>query len=72
MQSQVSELVDKLPEHGWGILAKEENIEWWADEIWQLESKWSPVGCKAYITLLVDPMADLNRRKGEAVWAVMV
>jgi hypothetical protein len=39
--------------------------------VWLLESAWSPVGSRAYITFLVDPQFDGNRKKGEAVWAVM-
>ncbi len=71
MQTQRTELLDRLPEHGWRVAGEEENLEWWADEMWMLESVWSPVGSRAYLTLLVDPMVGPNRRKGEAVWAVM-
>ncbi len=47
-------------------------LEWWADEIWLLESSWSPVGARAYVTFLVDPMATTaDRKKGQDVWAVM-
>ena len=71
MQTQKTELLNRLPEHGWRVVSEEENLEWWADEMWVLESVWSPVGSRAYITLLVDPMVGPNRRQGEAVWAVM-
>jgi len=70
MLTQRTELLNRLQEHGWRVADVEENLEWWADEMWLLESVWSPAGSRAYITLLVNPMADLNRRKGEAVWAV--
>lgn len=70
MRTQRTELLNRLPEHGWRVAGVEENLEWWADEMWLLESVWSPVGSRAYITLLVNPMAAPNRRKGEAVWAV--
>jgi hypothetical protein len=71
MQAQRTELLNRLPEHGWRVAGVEENLEWWADEMWLLESVWSPVGSRAYITLLVDPMVGPDRRKGEAVWAAM-
>ena len=71
MKAQRTELLNRLPEHGWRVAGEEENLEWWADEMWLLESMWSPVGSRAYITLLVDPMVGPNRRKDEAVWAVM-
>ena len=71
MQAQRTELLSQLPEHGWRVKGSEENLEWWADEMWLLESEWSPVGSRAYVTFLVDPQFDGDRRKGEAVWAVM-
>ena len=71
MQTQRTELLNCLPEHGWRVAGDEENLEWWADEMWVLESVWSPVSSRAYITLLVDPVVGPNRRRGEAVWAVM-
>lgn len=71
MQAQRTELLNLLPEYGWRLAGIEENLEWWADEMWLLESAWSPVGSRAYITFLVDPQFDGNRKKGEAVWAVM-
>jgi hypothetical protein len=40
---------------------------WWADESWQLERE----GAAALLTFLVDPQADVHRRKkGEQLWAV--
>jgi hypothetical protein len=76
MQTQRSELLNQLPEHGWRVAGVEENLEWWAHEMWLLESVWSPVGSRAYVTFLVAPDApilpyDKTRRKIEAVWAVM-
>jgi hypothetical protein len=71
MQAQRTELLSQLPEHGWRVASIEEDLEWWADEMWLLESVWSPVGRRAYVTFLVDPQFDGNRKMGEAVWAVM-
>ncbi len=64
-------LFEQLPEHGWRVTGVEEELEWWADEMWLLESVWSPIGCRAYATFLVDPQFEGVRKKGEAVWAVM-
>ena len=64
----------KVQEHlemdGWEIksIIDLNDLEWWADEIWQVNSTWSPQGVIAYITFLVDPQHEGNRRKGEAVW----
>ena len=71
METQRSELLSQLPEYGWRVVGVGENLEWWADEIWHLESVWSPASSRAYITFLVDPQFDGSRKKGEAVWAVM-
>lgn len=71
MQAQAQELFNQLPAHGWSVTNKEECLEWWADEMWRLESLWSPVGSVAYVTFLVDPMSEGDRKKGEDVWAVM-
>ncbi len=58
---------------GWQVTDALPNLEWWADEMWRIESSWSPVGTVAYLTFLVDPQADVeSRQKGENVWAVMV
>lgn len=71
MQAQRIELLNQLPEHGWRAAGVEDGLDWWADEMWLLESVWSPVGSRAYVTFLVDPQFDGPRKKGEAVWAVM-
>lgn len=76
MQAQKAELLSQLPEHGWRAAGVEENLEWWAAEMWRLESVWSPVGSRAYITFLFAPEVpplpyDKTRRRVEVVWAVM-
>lgn len=70
MQTQRTQLLNDLQEYGWRVAHIEENLELWADEMWLLESIWSPVGNRAYVTFMVDPMAAPSRKKGEAVWAV--
>lgn len=71
METQRTELLNQLPSYGWSVVGiEEEYLEWWADEMWSIESAWSPVGCRAYLTFLVDPQSSSSRKKGEAVWAV--
>jgi hypothetical protein len=71
MKAQRVEIESLLAEHGWNIAGVEDQaLEWWADEIWVLESAWSPVGAQAYVTFLVDPQSPPNRKKGQDVWAV--
>ena len=71
MQAQRQELLNQLSEHGWRIASQEEELEWWADEMWCLQSVWSPVGAVAYVTFMVDPAVSGERKKGESVWAVV-
>ena len=75
MKAQRAEILNQLPRYGWHSAPVEDyDLEWWADEMWMLESTWSPVGSCAYITFLVDPQIphSRTRKKGEAIWAVMV
>ncbi|MFN2393782.1 MAG: hypothetical protein ABR566_17695 [Pyrinomonadaceae bacterium] len=75
MQAQKTELFEQLSAQGWSFAEVEDwQLEWWADEIWLLESTWSPVGSRAYLTFLVDPMVEdwQHRNKGESVWAAQV
>jgi hypothetical protein len=73
MQSQASVLEQSTAESGWRIVSKQERPEWCADEIWELESIWSPLGRTVWITFLVDPQIEqTSRKKGQAVWAAAI
>jgi hypothetical protein len=75
MQSKKAELFEQISAQGWSFAEVEEwELGWWADEIWLLESTWSPVGVRAYLTFLVDPMIEdwQHRKKGESVWAAQI
>jgi len=48
---------EKLIENGWKITELEKGeLDWWASEMWLIESVWSPIGATAYITFLFEPM----------------
>jgi hypothetical protein len=77
MSFQRTELLNQLSKHGWNVMNMEgvdsewPKLDWWADEIWILQSVWSPQGCRIYLTFLVDPQAPIHgRKRGEGVWAV--
>jgi len=72
MKSQQIQLEKKLQQDGWRIAERSSAYDWWADEVWIVESIWRPVGYKLWITFLVDPQHDEIRRPGEHVWAVGV
>src|SRR5687768_305234 len=70
MMTTQRKLAERLEANGWRIKTSEQgDLEWWADEIWALSSRWSQEGVEAYITLLVDPMWSGLRMKGQGVWA---
>jgi len=53
-------------------LRNSRGLDWFIDELWEVESVWSPKGLKVWVTFVVDPQApNLNeRKKGQGVWAV--
>jgi hypothetical protein len=63
MQAQRTELLTLLSENGWRAEKIEKDPEWWADEIRQLESVWSPIGSRAYVTFLVNPRLKATVRR---------
>src|SRR5689334_20551194 len=66
-----SQMIAKLFESGWRMVCRErDDLHWWADEIWVMESEWAPQGFTVYLTCLVDPQLDDHRQHGQAVWAV--
>ncbi|MEZ5345755.1 MAG: hypothetical protein R2681_09395 [Pyrinomonadaceae bacterium] len=65
MEFQRQKILEKVIENGWKVFELEKvELDWWASEMWELESNWSPVGTKAFITFLIDPM-DMD-----SVWAI--
>jgi hypothetical protein len=72
MKSQQIQLEKKLQQEGWLIAERSNAYDWWADEVWTVESIWRPVGQQLWITFLVDPQHDGIRGPGEHVWAVGV
>lgn len=72
MKTQARQLEESLLEEGWRIIERENSSDWWAEELWTIESMWSPVGQRLWITFLVDPLHEGVRNRGEHVWAVGV
>jgi len=78
MIAQRNKLIELLPRYGWEVINVEDHLrgwtdpDWFIDELWEVESIWTPNGLKAWITFLVDPQAPnlIERKKGQSVWAV--
>lgn len=78
MITQRNKLFELLPQYGWEVKDVEEQlsgstgIDWFIDELWEVESIWTPKGLKIWITFVVDPLSPnlRERKKGEYVWAV--
>lgn len=71
ISSQQQQLAAALREQGWAVVGNSNELPWWGDEVWVVESGWRPVGLRLHLTFLVDPLEyHPNRRRGEGVWAV--
>ena len=62
------ELAARLERAGWRVAERiERGLEWWAAEVWMIESVWAPNGVRAYLTFLTDPQYETF---GSRVWAL--
>jgi hypothetical protein len=63
MITQRNKLIKLLPRYGWEVINVEDHLrsstdpDWFIDELWEIESVWTPEGLKIWITFLVDPQA---------------
>jgi hypothetical protein len=79
MITQRNRIFELLPQYGWEVINVEDHLrgstalDWFIDELWEVESVWTPKGLKVWITFVVDPMAPSlgERKKGQGVWAVI-
>ena len=71
--SRFAPILDALGKEGWSLMPLELASDcWWAKDIWQLQSEWTPKDAMIHLSLLVDPMeeVDSNNVTETAVWAV--
>src|SRR4051794_17939303 len=73
MTPQQTAILGRFSEAGWELAGREHVDQWWADEVWRMQSVWSPRTAQFHLTFLVDPQLDLHRKRkpGEGVWAVL-
>ena len=60
-ETQKREIKSQIEKNGWRII-NIDDYEWWENEVWEIESVWSPIGAKAFVSFVVDPqiMRDKN------------
>lgn len=58
MKKLKRDLLKRLEHDGWLVTRRADGLEWWAHEIWALQSRWSPAGLTLYLTFLTDPLPD--------------
>jgi hypothetical protein len=78
MITQRNRIFELLPRYGWEVKSVEDHLrlsasDWFIDELWEIESVWSPKGLKVWVTFVVDPQTPKldERKKGAGVWAVI-
>ena len=63
--TQHLQLRSALDQNGWTVVAQQtDHLDWWAAELWTIESYWSPQGFRLYLTFLIDPQSV------DEVWAI--
>lgn len=71
--SRFSPILYALAKEGWSFIPLELASDcWWAKEIWQLQSEWTPKDATIHLSLLADPMEEVDRNNvpDTAIWAV--
>ena len=69
MHARVEELIESFENNGWRSEGPVDmRQDWRFEEIIMLQSVWSPVGKKIYLTLLTDPI-DIKKK---IVWCVSI
>lgn len=71
MNTQQQRILNALIDSGWTVLEQETSTpDWWAAETWILKSSWSPQNCRLYLTFLVDPQWEGERKESQGIWAL--
>ena len=67
IESVAERLTSLLPDAGWQVVSKEVDPKGIDDEVWHIESTWSPQGAAAYLTLVIDPDPPISKGR---IWMV--
>jgi uncharacterized protein len=71
---QQAQIEDLLRDRGWRVVERSVlTTSHWLDEVWTIESEWSPVGQRAFVSFIVDrQVATRPRQRGQFVSSVAV
>lgn len=70
MEAQRNEIIKLAAKNGWKATELDNyDFRQWSMETWLLESVWSPIGAKAYVSFLIDPQSDFQN---PYAWAIEV
>lgn len=61
--------LQELRDDGWELRERNDDCEWWLEEVWKIRSIKQHWGYEVFILFLVDPQYD-GADKQRAVWAV--
>ncbi|NOT60316.1 MAG: hypothetical protein HOP19_08835 [Acidobacteria bacterium] len=74
---QREEIRRQLRAHGWEVCAVEDCAKtpaadaWYLVELWQIRSRWTPVGAELFISFVIDPAYDIQAKdRWRGVWLV--
>ncbi len=75
---QRDEIQKQLRGNGWEICAIEDYSTtpsadaWYLVELWQIRSRWSPVGAELFVSFVLDPQYDIQAKdRWRGVWLVI-
>src|SRR5262245_6101489 len=62
-------LLKLLGEHGWDLVSRDSDTDWWVEERWRIRAVRENWGEELIVSFLVEPQHE-GRNKSAAVWAV--
>jgi hypothetical protein len=63
------QLLDLLRDHGWELVSRDGDTDWWVEEHWLVRSVRENWGAKLVLSFLVDPHYN-GPKKSRAIWMI--
>jgi hypothetical protein len=67
IESVAQQLASLLPDAGWQVVSKEVDPNGIEDEVWRIQSTWSPQGAAAYLSFVINRHPPITKGK---IWMV--